>query len=130
LTSKCPVPQFPIFLNTIEIILNLGILDLTVIIYPVRKPPLLALGMVVVPFSANTAFDAPCEPSRWKGEDFLTGFAHYSTFPLLQSCPKKEGDLWKDIFVQGATGLIQFSPRSGDANVAPFLISNLNQNFS
>jgi hypothetical protein len=30
--------------------------------------------MMVVPFSANMGFNAPCELSRWKGEDFLTGF--------------------------------------------------------
>jgi hypothetical protein len=29
---------------------------------------------MVVPFSANTGFNARCEPSRWKVEDFLTGF--------------------------------------------------------
>ena len=28
-----------------------------------------------IPFGANTGFKAPCEPSRWKVEDLLTGFA-------------------------------------------------------
>jgi hypothetical protein len=31
-------------------------------------------GMKTIPFSANTGFKAPCEPSRQKVEDFLTGF--------------------------------------------------------
>jgi len=35
---------------------------------------LLAAGMMVLPFSANTEFNAPREPTRWKVEDFLTGF--------------------------------------------------------
>jgi hypothetical protein len=26
------------------------------------------------PFGANTGFKAPCEPSRWKVENLLTGF--------------------------------------------------------
>jgi hypothetical protein len=27
-----------------------------------------------IPFGANTGFKAPCEPSRWKVRDLLTGF--------------------------------------------------------
>jgi hypothetical protein len=34
--------------------------------------------MMVLPFSARTGFNAPCEPTRWKVEDFLTGFAFLS----------------------------------------------------
>jgi len=33
-------------------------------LYPVRKPRSSAAGMVVVSFSANTGFNAPCELSR------------------------------------------------------------------
>ena len=55
-------------------------------IYPVRNnAPLLApceaqllsglaAGMQTIPFSANTGLKAPCESSRYKVEDFLTGF--------------------------------------------------------
>ena len=28
----------------------------------------------IIPFRANTEFNAPCEPPRWKVKDFLTGF--------------------------------------------------------
>ncbi len=30
-----------------------------------------------IPFGANTGFKAPCEPSRWKVEDLLTGFTFH-----------------------------------------------------
>src|SRR4030042_903708 len=64
------------------------------ILYPVRKPRCLpctpcgaglAAGTKTIPFSANPVrdlslngtnrgFNAPCEPSRYKVADFLTGF--------------------------------------------------------
>jgi hypothetical protein len=34
--------------------------------------------MRVIPFSANTGFNAPHEPFRWKVENFLTGFTFVS----------------------------------------------------
>jgi len=39
----------------------------------------------IIPFRANTEFNAPCEPPRWKVEDFLTGFICHSGLDL--ACP-------------------------------------------
>ena len=36
----------------------------------------------IIPFRANTGFNALCEPPRWKVEDFLTGFTICLIFPL------------------------------------------------
>ena len=56
------------------------------IIYPVRNnAPLLPPGQR--PFRANTGFNAPYEPPRWKVEDFLTGFIILE-IARLKSSPK------------------------------------------
>src|SRR4030067_3752225 len=39
-----------------------------------RKTSGLLRGEDIIPFRANTGFNAPCEHPRWKVEDFLTGF--------------------------------------------------------
>ena len=39
-----------------------------------RKTSGLLRGEDWILFGANTGFQAQCEPSRWKVEDFLTGF--------------------------------------------------------
>jgi hypothetical protein len=41
--------------------------------YKGKKPNFRTIGDKV-PFGTNTGFNAPCEPSRWKVEDLLTGF--------------------------------------------------------
>jgi hypothetical protein len=65
------------------------------VFYPVRKnAPLLCSGDEprktsgllrgedIIPFRANTGFNAPCEPPRWKVEDFLTGFTSILEFSI------------------------------------------------
>ena len=41
---------------------------------PLESPAACSGDEDVIPFRANTGFNAPCEPPRWKVEDFLTGF--------------------------------------------------------
>ena len=36
----------------------------------------------IIPFRANTGFNAPCEPPRWKVKDFLTGFTTPCLYPF------------------------------------------------
>jgi len=55
-----------------------------------RKTSGLLRGEDIIPFRANTGFNAPCEPPRWKVEDFLTGFTAImnefaNSFPLALS---------------------------------------------
>jgi hypothetical protein len=42
-----------------------------------RKTYGLLRGEDKIPFGANTGFKAPCESSRWKVEDLLTGFTFH-----------------------------------------------------
>ena len=44
------------------------------ILYPVRKPGACSRDEDKIRFGAKTGFRAPCERSRWKVEDLLTGF--------------------------------------------------------
>jgi len=41
---------------------------------PLESPAACSGDEDIIPFRANTGFNAPCEPPRWKVEDFLTGF--------------------------------------------------------
>ena len=41
---------------------------------PLESPAACSGDEDLIPFRANTGFNAPCEPPRWKVEDFLTGF--------------------------------------------------------
>jgi hypothetical protein len=37
--------------------------------------------MMVLPFSTHTGFNAPCEPTHWKVENFLTGLTSQLRLP-------------------------------------------------
>ena len=41
---------------------------------PLESPAACSGDENLIPFRANTGFNAPCEHPRWKVEDFLTGF--------------------------------------------------------
>ena len=41
---------------------------------PLESPAACSGDEDIIPFRANMGFNAPCEPLRWKVEDFLTGF--------------------------------------------------------
>jgi hypothetical protein len=41
---------------------------------PLESPAACSGDEDIILFRANTGFNAPCEPPRWKVEDFLTGF--------------------------------------------------------
>ena len=41
---------------------------------PLESPAACSGDEDIIPFRANTGFNAPCQPPRWKVEDFLTGF--------------------------------------------------------
>src|SRR4030066_2601324 len=41
---------------------------------PLESPAACSRDEDIIPFRVNTGFNAPCEPPRWKVEDFLTGF--------------------------------------------------------
>src|SRR4030066_2594707 len=45
---------------------------------PLESPAACSRDEDIIPFRANTGFNAPCEPPRWKVEDFLTGFTQGS----------------------------------------------------
>jgi hypothetical protein len=46
-----------------------------IVFTPLESPSACSGDEDKIPFGANTGFKAPCEPSRWKVEDLLTGFA-------------------------------------------------------
>ena len=43
---------------------------------PLESPAACSGDEYIIPFRANMGFNAPCEPPRWKVEDFLTGLYH------------------------------------------------------
>jgi len=47
---------------------------------PLESPAACSGDEDKIPFGANTRFKAPCEPSRWKVEDFLTGLTPLHLF--------------------------------------------------
>jgi len=53
---------------------------------PLESPAACSGDEDLIPFRANTGFNAPCEPPRWKVEDFLTGFT-YQIFCLTIGIP-------------------------------------------
>ncbi len=57
---------------------------------PRLKAPLVAAWMKTNPFSANTEVNAPCEPSRWEVEDFLTGFTRRAYWAPKESQIRKD----------------------------------------
>jgi len=46
-----------------------------IVFTPLESPAACSGDEDKIPFGAKTGFKAPCEPSRWKVEDLLTGFA-------------------------------------------------------
>ena len=48
---------------------------------PLESPDACSGDEDKIPFGANTGFKAPCEPSRRKVEDLLTGFTGFPGIP-------------------------------------------------
>jgi hypothetical protein len=49
---------------------------------PLESPVTCSGDEDIIPFIATTGFNAPCEPLRWKVEDFLTGFTGIFALPV------------------------------------------------